>query len=138
MNISSSVIHTSIVNDEIDLYPEYTGTGLISILQMEPLTDPQEVYDVVKDEYEKQFSLTWLDYAEANDGQGLFISKAASDEYGITTISELQKHASKLRFASQGEFDEREDGMPGLEKVYGEFNWKSSKVYDNGLKYEIQ
>ena len=27
--------------------------------------------------------------------------------------------------------------MPGLEKVYGEFNWKSSKVYDNGLKYEL-
>lgn len=137
MDISSSVIHTSIVNDEIDLYPEYTGTGLISILQMDPITDPEEVYNTVKDEYEKQFQLTWLPYAQANDGQGLFISKKASDEYGITNISELQEHASDLRFASQGEFDEREDGLPGLEKVYGPFDWKSSKVYDNGLKYEV-
>ena len=39
--------------------------------------------------------------------------------------------------ASQGEFDERDDGIPGLTRVYGEFNWKSSKVYDNGLKYEV-
>lgn len=136
-DIAGSVIHTSIVNDEIDLYPEYTGTGLISILQLDPLTDPQEVYDTVKEAYEDQFGLTWLDYAEANDGQGLFISRAASDEYGITTISDLQKNAENLRFASQGEFDEREDGLPGLEKVYGPFDWKSSKIYDNGLKYNV-
>ena len=135
--IAGSVIHTSIVNDEIDLYPEYTGTGLISILQLEPITDPQEVYDTVKEAYEEQFSLTWLDYAQANDGQGLFISKAASDEYGILTISDLQANADKLRFASQGEFDEREDGLPGLEKIYGPFEFKSSKIYDNGLKYSI-
>ena len=137
MDISSSVIHTSIVNNEIDLYPEYTGTGLISILKMEPLTDEQEVFDTVKNAYASQYDLVWLDYAPANDGQGLFISKKASDEYGITTISELQAHAEKLRFASQGEFDEREDGLPGLEKVYGPFAWASSRVYDNGLKYQV-
>lgn len=137
MNIASSVIHTSIVNDEIDLYPEYTGTGLISILKMDALTDQQEVYDTVKKAYDEQFGITWLDYAEANDGQGLFVSKKVSDEYGILTISDLQANADKIRFASQGEFDEREDGIPGLEKVYGPFNWKSSKVYDNGLKYQV-
>lgn len=136
-DIASSVIHTSITNNEIDLYPEYTGTGLISILQDDPLTDPQEVYDTVKKEYEEKYQLTWLDMAQANDGQGLFISKEASDQYGITTISDLQKHASDIRFASQGEFDERADGIPALEKTYGPFNWKSSKVYDNGLKYEV-
>ena len=137
MDISSSVIHTSIVNDEIDLYPEYTGTGLISILKMDPLTDEQEAFDTVKNAYAGQYDLVWLDYAPAHDGQGLFISKKASDEYGITTISELQEHAEKLRFASQGEFDEREDGLPGLEKVYGPFDWASSRVYDNGLKYQV-
>ncbi len=136
-DISSSIIHQSITSDEIDLYPEYTGTGLISILGESPLTDSDEVYNKVKEEYDKQFSITWLDYAKANDGQGIFVSKSVSDQYGITTISDLQAHASEIRFASQGEFDEREDGVPGLEKVYGEFNWKSSKVYDNGLKYTV-
>ncbi len=137
MDIASSVIHTSIVNDEIDLYPEYTGTGLLSILRLDLLTDPDEVYQTVKEAYEEQFRITWLDYARANDGQGLFISKRASDQYGITTISDLQANAEHLRFASQGEFDQREDGIPGLEALYGPFHWKSSKVYDNGLKYEV-
>ena len=137
MNIAGSVVHTSITSAEIDIYPEYTGTGLITILGMEALTDQDAVYNSVKEAYNERFNITWLDYAEANDGQGLCISKKASDEYGITNISQLQANADKLRFCSQGEFDEREDGIPGLTKLYGEFNWKSSKIYDNGLKWEV-
>ena len=137
MNIAGSVVHTSITSGEIDLYPEYTGTGLISILGMEAMTDQDQVYNTVREAYNEQFQITWLDYAQANDGQGLFISRRASDAYGITNISQLQANADKLRFCSQGEFDEREDGIPGLTKLYGEFNWKSSRIYDNGLKWEV-
>lgn len=137
LNIAGSLVHTAIINDEIDLYPEYTGTGLLSILKLDLLTDPKEVYDAVKEGYEKEFSITWLDQSNANDGQGLVIRTSVSDEYGILTISDLQKQADKIRFASQGEFDLRDDALPGLIKVYGDFNFKSSKVYDNGLKYQI-
>lgn len=137
MDIAGSVVHTSIINGEVDLYPEYTGTGLISILKMDPMTDAQQVYDTVKEEYKKQYKLIWLDYSQANDGQGLVIRTDVAEKYGIKTISDLQKNASQLRFASQGEFDQREDGMLGLEKLYGPFDWKSSKVYDGGLKYSV-
>lgn len=136
-NIAGSIIHTSLVNDEIDLYPEYTGTALLSVLKMNMITDPQKVYDTVKKEYENKFHLTWLDYSKANDGQGLVIRTELAKKLGIKTISDLQKHAKEIRFASQGEFDEREDGIPALEKAYGKFDWKSSKVYDSGLKYEV-
>ncbi len=136
-DIAGSLVHTAITSDEIDMYPEYTGTGLLTILGMDMMTDPQEVYDTVKKEYEDQFGITWLEPSSANDGSGLAIRTDVAEKYGIKTISDLQKHATELRFASQGEFDEREDGIPGLEKLYGEFNWKSSKVYDGGLKYEV-
>lgn len=136
-NIAGSIIHASIVNDEIDLYPEYTGTGLLSILKEPMLTDPEQVYQVVKEGYAEAFDITWLDYSAANDGQGLVIRTEVAEKYGIVTISDLQKYASEIRFASQGEFDQREDGIPALTKIYGAFNWKSSKIYDNGLKYEV-
>ncbi|MBQ7433807.1 MAG: glycine/betaine ABC transporter substrate-binding protein [Lachnospiraceae bacterium] len=136
-SIANSAVHTAIVNDEIDLYPEYTGTGLLSVLQLPLETDPQKVYDIVKEEYKKQFHIDWLDYAEANDGQGLVITTAVSEQYGIKTISDLQKYATELRFASQGEFDEREDGLPALIATYGPFDWKSSKVYEYNLRYQI-
>lgn len=138
-DISSSVVHEAITNKEIDLYPEYTGTGLISVLKESATSgqSEQEVYDIVKKEYKEKYNITWLNYSPANDGQALVIRTAAAKKYNISTISDLQQHASELRFVSQGEFDEREDGIPALEAVYGEFNWKSSKVYDNSLKYEI-
>jgi osmoprotectant transport system substrate-binding protein len=135
--LASSVVHTTLVNNEIDLYPEYTGTGLLSVLKRGLETDPQKVYRIVKDQYKQKFNLVWLDYAPANDGQGLAIAKRAADEYGIRTISDLQRNAEKIRFASQGEFDAREDALPLLIKVYGPFNWKSSVVYSNALKYQV-
>jgi len=136
-NLASSAVHTTIVNNSIDLYPEYTGTGLLAVLKHDLVTNPDEVYNIVRDEYQKQFNLVWLPYASANDGQGLVITKKASDAYGIKTISDLQKNVDKLRFASQGEFDLRDDGIPALEAKYGRFNWRSSRVYDNSLKYSV-
>ncbi len=135
--IAGSVVHTSIMNDEIDLYPEYTGTGLLTILKMDMMTDPVEVYETVKREYAQRFNLVWLDQSRANDGQGLVIKTAVARRLGIENLSDLQRHAAQIRFASQGEFDQRDDGVPGLEKVYGPFRWRSSRVYDNGLKYQV-
>lgn len=137
LNIAGSVIHTSITNDEIDLYPEYTGTGLLTVLKMDLVTDPEEVYQIVKKEYDEQFQLTWLEQSQANDSNGLVIRTEMAEEYGIYTLSDLQVHADKVRVASQGEFEYREDGIPGLEKLYGTFNFQSITLYDNGLKYEI-
>lgn len=137
LNLSGSIVHTAITNDEIDLYPEYTGTGLLSILKMDMMTDPTEVYETVKTAYNEQFDLTWLAQSQANDGQGLVIRTDLAKELGIYTISDLQANADRIRFASQGEFEQRDDGIPGLELVYGKFNFASIKLYDNGLKYQI-
>lgn len=137
LNIAGSIIHTAITEDDIDLYPEYTGTALLSVLQMEMSSDPDEVYDTVKKAYDEQFDITWLASSRVNDTNGLAIRTEAAEQYGIHTVSELQAKADKIRVCSQGEFEYREDGIPGLEKVYGKFNFKSIRVYDSGLKYQV-
>ncbi|MCH3963457.1 MAG: glycine/betaine ABC transporter substrate-binding protein [Clostridium sp.] len=137
LNLSDSVVHSSLVKGEIDLYPEYTGTGLQSILKEQPKFDAKQVYDEVSKKYKEKFNLIWLDPSSGNDSEGLVITKKASDKYNIHTISDLQKNAGKLRYASQGEFDVRADGMPRLTKVYGPFNFKDKKIYDNGIKYDV-
>lgn len=135
--ISNAVIHTSIVNGEIDLYPEYTGTALLTILGEPLMTDPQEVYDKVKKEYKEKYKLDVLDFCQANDGNGLVIRTEAAEKYGIKTISDLQANASEIRFGSTSDFPEREDGMPALVETYGEFDFKSENAFDNALKYQI-
>lgn len=136
-NIASSIIPKSIENGELDLYPEYTGTALLSIFNLPLATDTEKVYQTIKKAYEKSGQLTVLNYAAANDSAGIAIKTSVAKKYQIYTMSDLQKKANKIRFASQGEFDQREDGLPGLTKVYGEFNFASSTVYDNSLKYQV-
>jgi osmoprotectant transport system substrate-binding protein len=137
VELASSAVNTALQSGDIDLYPEYTGTGLLDVLKITaPSNDSQVVYDTVKDAYKEQFDIIWLDYAQANDGQGVAVTKAVSDKYGITTISDLQKNAKDIRFVSQGEFLERADGLPALEAIYGPFDFKDSLVIDNALKYE--
>ncbi len=136
-NIAGSVIHQAILSEEIDVYPEYTGTALLSILKQPVMTDEKEVYDFVKQNYEEQFDLTWLEPSPMNDGQGLVLRTEVAEQYNIQTISDLQKNADKIRFASQGDFDERDDGIPALERVYGPFNFASSVVFEDSLKYDV-
>ncbi len=136
-DISSSAVHTSITNEEIDLYPEYTGTAYVSILKHTDVPSSDKIYQTSKEEYNTKYQLTLLDNSTANDSQAIAVTSTISKKYNRKTISDLQNNASKIRFASQGEFDKRSDGLVGLEKVYGKFNFKSSKIYDNSLKYTI-
>lgn len=136
-NISGNLIHNALINKEIDIYPEYTGTGLLAILKKEVKTNPQEVYDIVSKEYKEKFNVKWLNLTTSNDSNGIAIRTDIAKKYGIYSLSDLQKNADKIRFASQGEFHIREDALPMLEKIYGKFNFKSFKVYSNELKYKV-
>lgn len=136
-NISSSVVYQAIKSKQIDLYPEYTGTIAMTYLKGKIVGKSADAIANIARKGMKKQGLTTLNYAPGNDAQGIAIRTSVAKKYGIKTISDLQKKANKIRFASQGEFDKREDGIPGLTKVYGKFNFKSHKVYDPSLKYQI-
>lgn len=136
-NISSSVVYQAIKSKQNDLYPEYTGTIAMTYLKGKIVGKSADAIANIARKGMKKQGLTTLNYAPGNDAQGIAIRTSVAKKYGIKTISDLQKKANKIRFASQGEFDKREDGIPGLTKVYGKFNFKSHKVYDPSLKYQI-
>lgn len=136
-NISSSVVYQAIKSGQVDLYPEYTGTIAMTYLKSHIVGKNANAIAKIARQGMKKQHLTTLAYAPGNDAQGIAIRTSVAKKYGIKDISDLQKKANKIRFASQGEFDKREDGIPGLTKVYGKFNFKSHKVYDPSLKYQI-
>ena len=135
--VQNAVINDALTEGEIDIYPEYTGTALLTILGQPMESDPQKVYDTVKDEYAKQFKIAVLDMTEASDGEGLVMLSKTAKKYGIKTITDLWKNASKLSFGSTSDFYEREDGFDGLMKTYGKVKFKDENSFDNALKYEV-
>ncbi|MCL2565222.1 MAG: glycine/betaine ABC transporter substrate-binding protein [Defluviitaleaceae bacterium] len=135
-NISSGLVHGAIVSGEIDLYPEYTGTGLLTVLGLPLMTDPLEVYELVKREYYERYQITWLDFTQAHNGQGIVIRTELAQELNIVTISDLQPHAHNLRFASTAEFLDREDGLPAMVAAFGPFDFYSVDIMGGGARYE--
>jgi osmoprotectant transport system substrate-binding protein len=132
---SEAVAHEALKNGEIDLYPEYTSTGLQAILKMPALKDRKEIFDTVKREYEKQFQITWLEASPFEDNQALAMTKKRADELGIKTYSDLSQKANELILGGPPEFFEREDGVKGLQKAYGGFQFKENKQLDPALRY---
>ena len=129
--------HRHLENGDIDLYPEYTGTGLISVLQMDPLTDPETVYNTVKDEHKKQLDLVWLDKSEAADGQGLVIRTEAAKRLDIKTISDLQAHAGELRRPARASSTSGPTACPRWKPSTAPPTGRTTPSYDEGLKYQV-
>jgi osmoprotectant transport system substrate-binding protein len=130
------VAQTALETNQIDLYPEYTGTALLTVLKLPVNSDRQAVYDTVAKEYKEKFNLVWLDPAPMNNTQALAMTQEGAQKYGIKTISDMVAKASQLTIVTTPEFQEREDGLPGLKRVYGEFDFKKLTPVDAGLRYE--
>jgi len=130
------VAHQALLSEEIDLYPEYTGTGLLTVLKLPVSSDPQQVYQTVRDEYMTQFNLAWLDPAPMNNTQALAMTRLGAEEFGITTLSDMAANASDLILVGPPEFQEREDGLPGLQAAYGDFELEEYLSVDPGLRYQ--
>jgi glycine betaine/choline ABC-type transport system substrate-binding protein len=130
------ICFNSLKNGEIDLYTEYTGTALTAILKQEPMTDPKKVYDAVKDAFEQQYGLVWLEPLGFNNTYTLTMRRDQAQELGVQKISDLEAHKDKLTSGFTHEFLERPDGYPGLVKHYGWSLRKEPKGMDPGLMYK--
>jgi osmoprotectant transport system substrate-binding protein len=130
------VAQAALLSNEIDLYPEYTGTALLTILKQPANSDSKQVFDTVSTEYKKQFNLVWLDPAPMNNTQALAMTEAGSQKFGVRTISEMAAKASQLRLIGAPEFEVRQDGLVGLKQKYGNFQLKEYKAVDSGLRYK--
>lgn len=125
---NSLIVEQAIKSGSVDLYPEFTATGL-NELGIASAHNPQTDYQTVKTQYEKQFHITWLNPAPLNDGYAICTSKAESQRLGVTTISQLAPLVSQLTLASPS------DGISfidNLKSVYG-FSTKSFKKLDEVL-----
>lgn len=130
------VAQAGLVSGEIDLYPEYTGTGLLTVLKLPASSDRQQVFSDISKGYKEQFDLVWLEPSPMNNTQALAMTKERSDALGIKTISEMIAKASELTIIGPPEFEQREDGLPGIKKGYGDFQLKEYKAVDPGLRYK--
>lgn len=97
----TKICFDALVNDQIDFYPEYTGTGLLVLLQPSQKTikdvsrDKNNTYDYVNAEFKRKFHLKWLRPIGFNNSYALMMRQKQSDELKINTITELKNYLDK-------------------------------------------
>jgi osmoprotectant transport system substrate-binding protein len=133
----SNKLRSALLNKDIDIYWEYTGTGWLSHLQHDNrLADSQVCYESVRNEDRKN-GVEWLNYAPVNNTYTVMMRKAQADTLGIKTLSQLAAHMGRLSFAVDHEFTARPDGLPGLEAAYGfKMTEDRTLVMDNAIIYK--
>jgi osmoprotectant transport system substrate-binding protein len=137
INLGGTLIaHQALTTGEIDLYPEYTGTALLSVLKGEISGDANAVYQNVRDFYEKKFNVTWLKPAEINNGYAVVVRQDTADKYQLKTLSDLGKVAKNLSIGAGPEFADRKDGLLGLKAVYGAEFKEFRQFAKLGLRYD--
>lgn len=130
----SGLVHEALVNGDVNVYVEYTGTGLTVMLKEDPISDPDEVYEKVKADYKEKWDLVWLEPWGFNNTYTVTMRQTDAAEMGVDTISDLKDKAGEMVFGATQEFIPREDGLAGLQEIYG-FEFKEAKGMDEGLMY---
>lgn len=131
----TSNIHPAMLKGEIDIYPEYSGTGLLFVLKEDLIANPDELFLEVKKRYEEEFGILWLDIYGFNNTYALAVKNETAVKYGLKNYDDLAKVSNQLTFGAEYDFFEREDGFNGLKKIYP-LNFKDTKEIDIGLKYQ--
>ncbi|MGA1796365.1 MAG: glycine betaine ABC transporter substrate-binding protein [bacterium] len=136
-NLGGTMIcFNALKSGDIDLYAEYTGTGLVNILKMKTANDPDQAYRTVRDAFRKRFDLVWLDPFGFDNTYTLTMRRTHAESLGIEKISDLARYKETLRPGFDAEFLERPDGYKGLIKHYGFEFAEDPRQMDPGLMYK--
>lgn len=131
----TAIAQQALVSGEIDLYPEYTGTGLGVVLKQPTEGSAAEMLARLRAGYESQFGCTWLDPSGVDNGNALLVLPRTAQRLGLATLSDLARAAPQLTLAAGNEFADRADGLPGLRRVYGMEFRRFRQFAALGLRY---
>lgn len=136
---ATEVAFGAIRGGDADVYPEYTGTGLLAILHdtlPDSLArDAGAVYAYVARRTAERFGARWLPPLGFENSYAIAVRRETASRYSLRTLSDLARVAPALTGGLTADFIGRSDGLVGLQRVYG-LRPRSVKPLAPALKYE--
>jgi glycine betaine/choline ABC-type transport system substrate-binding protein len=132
---STALIHGALAAGQVDLYVEYTGTGLQAVLEEKQRRAPDQVLPTLRAAYEQKFGATWLLPLGFDNSYAMVVRQGEAKEKGWRKVSDLKGSAAALRAGFTSEFFERLDGYPQMKQHYG-FGFGNTVTLDAGLMYD--
>ena len=118
-----------------DLYPEYTSSGYVMVLNHNAVgVSDEDMWQQLLEEYHDQFGMTWVGKYGFNNTFCLTARGDIARKYDLKTCSDLAAVSDQIVFGGNPDYIERADGYPKLCEAYG-FHFKNTKSIDIGVKY---
>ena len=133
--LGGNLAHDALAAGEVDVYPEYTGTSLMSILKHPPATDARAVYELVKSDYASRFDVEVGPPLGFEDTFAVLVRGDDARRLNLENISDLTPHAPRMSAGFGQDFMSRPDGYEGFSRAYGlQFNGRPREM-DLSLSY---
>nr|WP_238938946.1 glycine betaine ABC transporter substrate-binding protein [Mixta mediterraneensis] len=125
-NIATTIGRNAMLNKQIDMTWEYTGTSLIIFNHINKTMSSKEAYETVK-KLDARLGLVWLDPAPMNNTYAFAMQRSRAEKEGISTMSQLVAKLEQVRKTDPDhnwrlgldlEFAGRSDGLKPLQKTY--------------------
>lgn len=121
---NTKVVRTALLAGEIDLYPEYTGSGasLLGDENSMAWKDLRAGYDLVKKMDMERNKIVWLEPANANNTWAIAVRKEVATTHQLRTLDDMGRYIARggvFKLAASAEFMERTDAMPAFQAAYG-------------------
>jgi osmoprotectant transport system substrate-binding protein len=131
---ATEVVDKALTSGQIDAYPEYTGESAVTVGGINTtVTSPQQEYNLAKQFYAKR-GQSMSAMTPFFDTDAIAVTKAYAAKYGLKTTADLKK-IPHFTLGARPEFQGRQQGAVGIQKVYGvnNFTFKSLAL---GLQYQ--
>ncbi|CAI0811785.1 Osmoprotectant-binding protein [Serratia entomophila] len=143
-NLATVITRNAMINKQIDMTWEYTGTSLIIFNHINQRMTPQETYDKVK-ELDAKLGLVWLQPADMNNTYAFAMQRKRAEREHISTVSQLVAKIEQVRKTDPKhnwmlgldlEFAGRSDGLKPLQQLYNmPLDRPQIRQMDPGLVY---
>ena len=131
----TSNIQVAMENGELDLYPEYTGTGWLTVLKQAETKDADYMFEELNKQYNEKFDMSWVGLYGFENTYTLAVRAETAEQYNLTKISDLAAVSDQLIFGANFDYFEREDGYQKVCNTYN-LHFKDTAEVDMGLKYQ--
>jgi osmoprotectant transport system substrate-binding protein/osmoprotectant transport system permease protein len=131
---ATEIVFRALQVNQVDVYPEYTGTGLLAILGERPNSDPRQVYRQVSREFRERYGVRWLPPLGFQNTYAIAVRRETARRFKLSTLSDLARVSPEMKAGLTPDFIGRPDGLPGLEKAYG-VHFRSVRALLAAVKY---
>jgi len=119
----------------IDVYPEYTGTGLVAILNQTPQGTAAQVYRRVSRAFRERWAIRWLPPLGFENTYAIAVRRESAETDGLSNLTDLSSVADRYVGGFSPDFIGRPDGLPGLQEHY-DLRIVEVRSLLQGVKYE--